>query len=93
MRDIIIFLGDFSFFLLFSIGCESEFRKKVAYLEVWSSDLKPIHEKIIFHEISDIFMGNLGYIHSDIVMGILGYIHEHSRIYSWAFSDIFMGKI
>ena len=37
-----------SFFLLagrFSIGCGSKFRAEVAYLEVGSSDLKPIHEK------------------------------------------------
>ena len=54
------------FFLLvgrFSIGCGSKFRAEVAYLEVGSSDLEPIHEKNNFHEISDIFMGNLGYIH------------------------------
>ena len=63
VRDIIIFLGDFSFFLLFSIGCESKFREILAYLEVGSSDLEPIHEKNNFHQISDIFMGNLGYIH------------------------------
>ena len=55
----------------FSIGCESKFREILAYLEVGSSDLEPIHEKNYFHEISDIFMG------------ILGYIHGHSRIYSW----------
>ena len=73
----------FRFFLLagrFSIGCGSKFREILAYLEVGRLDLEPIHEKNHFHEISDIFMGNLGYIHG------------HSRIYSWAFSDIFMGK-
>ena len=64
-------LGDFIFFLLFSIGCKSEFREFLAYLEVGRLDLEPIHEKNHFHEISDIFMGNLGYIHG------------HSRIYSW----------
>ena len=67
------FYAFFDFCLLvgrFSIGCGSEFREFLAYLEVGSSDLEPIHEKNYFHEISDIFMG------------ILGYIHEHSRIYS-----------
>ena len=55
----------------FSIGCGSKFREILAYLEVGRLDLEPIHEKNHFHEISDIFMG------------ILGYIHGHSRIYSW----------
>ena len=44
----------FSFFLLvgrFSIGCGSEFRAEVAYLEVGSSDFEQIHEKNIFDEI------------------------------------------
>ena len=41
---------------MFSIGCESNFREILAYLEVGSSDLEPIHEKNHFHEISDIFM-------------------------------------
>ena len=59
VKDIIIILGDFSFLLLFSIGCESEFREFLAYLEVGSSDLEPIHEKKHFHEISDIFMGKI----------------------------------
>ena len=56
MRD---FCAFFYFFLLagrFSIGCGSKFRAEVAYLEVGSSDLEPIHEKNHFHEISDIFM-------------------------------------
>ena len=70
MRDFYIFRR-FQFLLLFSIGCESEFREISAYLEVGRLDLEPIHEKNHFHEISDIFMG------------ILGYIHGHSRIYSW----------
>ena len=81
MRD---FYASFDFCLLagrFSIGWESKFREILAYLEVGSSDLEPIHEKNHFREILDIFMGNLGYIHG------------HSRIYSWAFSDIFMGNI
>ena len=78
VRDYYIFRRFQFLFLLFAIGYESEFREISAYLEVGSSDLEPIHEKNHFHEISDIFMG------------ILGYIHEHSRIYSWAFSDIFM---
>ena len=43
-------------FLRFSIGCGSEFRAEVAYLEVGSSDLEPIHEQNHFHQISDIFM-------------------------------------
>ena len=46
-----IFLGDFSFVVMFSIGCGSKFRDFFAYLEVGSSDLKPIHEKTIFDEI------------------------------------------
>ena len=63
MRD---FYAFFNFFLLagrFSIGCESKFRAKVAYLEVGRLDLEPIHETNHFHGISDIFMGILGYIH------------------------------
>ena len=32
----------------FSIGCGSKFRAEVAYLEVGSSDLEPIHEKHVF---------------------------------------------
>ena len=63
MRDIIIILGDFSFFLLFAIGCESKFREIVAYLEVGRLDLEPIHGKNYFHQISDIFMDKLGYNH------------------------------
>ena len=50
-----ICLGDFSFFCLFSIGCESKFREILAYLEVGSFDLKLIHEKKNL-QISDIFM-------------------------------------
>ena len=38
----------FSFFWRFSIGCGSKFRAEVAYLEVGSSDLEPIHEKHVF---------------------------------------------
>ena len=45
VRDIIIILGDFSFFLRFSSGCGSKFQAEVAYLEVGSSDLEQIHEK------------------------------------------------
>ena len=53
VRDIIIIiiLGDFNFFLLagrFSIGCGSKFRAEVAYLQVGSSDLEPIHETHVF---------------------------------------------
>ena len=73
MRD---FYAFFDFFLLagrFPIGCESEFREILAYLEVGRLDFEPIHEKNHFHEISDIFV--------------------KSQIYSWAISDIFMGKI
>ena len=40
----------------FSIGCGSEFRAEVAYLEVGRLDLEPIHEKNYFHQISDIPM-------------------------------------
>ena len=58
--------------MLFSIGCESEFREILAYLEVGRLDLEQIHDKNHFHQISDIFV--------------------KSRIYSWAISDIFMGK-
>ena len=50
------------FFLLvgrFSIGCGSEFRAEVAYLDVGSSDLEQIHGKNYFHEISDIFMDKI----------------------------------
>ena len=45
------FYDFFDFFLLagrFSIGCGSKFRAEVAYLEVGSSDLEPIHEKHVF---------------------------------------------
>ena len=56
MKD---FYAFFDFCLLagrFSIGCGSEFRAEVAYLEVGRLDLEPIHEKNNFHQISDIFM-------------------------------------
>ena len=63
------FYAFFDLFLLggrFSIGCESKFREILAYLEVGSSDLEPIHEK-------NTFSSNLGYIHqnSDIFMGTI----------------------
>ena len=79
------FYAFFDFFLLagrFLVGCGSKFREILAYLEVGRLDLEPIHEK-------NNFSSNLGYI----FMGILGYIHGHSRIYSWVFSDIFIGKL
>ena len=53
------FYAFFDFFLLagrFSIGCGSEFREILAYLEVGRLDLEQIHEKNYFHQISDIFM-------------------------------------
>ena len=50
----------FSFFFLlvgrFSVGCGSKFRAEVAYLEVGSSDLEPIHEKNYFHEIHALYI-------------------------------------
>ena len=51
MRD---FYAFFYFFLLvgrFSIGCGSEFRAEVAYLEVGNSDFEQIHDKNFFDEI------------------------------------------
>ena len=53
------FYAFFDFFLLagrFPVACGSEFREILAYLEVGSCDLEPIHEKNHFHEISDILM-------------------------------------
>ena len=96
VRDIIIILGDFNFFLLFAIGCESKFREILAYLEVGSSDLEPIHEKNHFHEISDIFMKSRIYSwvkfkksnHKNALEA-----HFCDLISGKTISDIFMGNL
>ena len=96
MRD---FYAFFDFFLLagrFSIGCGSKFREILAYLEVGSSDLEPIHEKNHFHEISDIFMKSRIYSwvkfkksnHKNALEA-----HFCDLISGKTISDIFMGNL
>ena len=61
MYVFVIFMH-FIFFLLagrFSVGCGSEFRAEVAYLEVGRLYFEQIHEKNYFHEISNIFIDKI----------------------------------
>ena len=96
MRDFYIFRRFQFFCLLFSIGCESEFREILAYLEVGRLDLEQIHEKNYFHKISDIFMKSRIYSwvkfkksnHKNALEA-----HFCDLISGKTISDIFMGNL
>ena len=82
----------FSIFVLlagrFPVGCESKFREILAYLEVGSSDLEPIHEK-------NHFPSNLGYIHghSRIYSWVKFKKSNHKSALEAHFCDLISGKI